>query len=88
MNSEILSNLHDVIFAAVVIAGPPLAISTAIGFLLAIFQAVTSIQDQTMPQTAKIVVIFLVLILMGGVLSQPLYAVTDRIFSNFAEPAG
>lgn len=86
MDSNILATLHDIIFAAVIIAGPPLLISTIIGLLLAIFQAVTSIQDQTMPQTAKIVVISLVLIFMGGVLSQPLYTVTDRIFTNFAEP--
>lgn len=87
MHGETLTNLHDIIFAAVIIAGPPLFISTVIGFLLAIFQAVTSIQDQTLPQTVKIIVISLVLILMGGILTQPLYTVTDRIFSNFIQPA-
>lgn len=82
MNNLIIA-MNDFLLAAVVIAGPPLAIATVIGFILSVFQALTSIQDQTLTQTTKIVAISATLFLMSYILVAPLYHATLKLFGTF-----
>jgi type III secretory pathway component EscS len=76
--------LLQTMFSVILLAGVPLAIATFIGLTIAIFQAVTSIQDQTLGQTAKIAVISIILMAFGAALSAPLMQITHDIFNNFA----
>jgi len=41
---------------------PPIIAATAVGLLVAIFQALTQIQDQTLPYAVKLIVTVLVII--------------------------
>lgn len=75
--------LYEFLYAAVIFTAPPLILATLIAFLVGLFQAVTQIQEQTLPQTLKIVVITLILLFFGNVLAAPLYATTLNIFNNF-----
>lgn len=83
METYIATNIYPVLFAAIKLGGVPLLIATFISFVIAIFQAVTSIQDQNLPQTVKISVLVFVLISMVGTLSTPLHSETLRILNNF-----
>lgn len=69
---------------AAILAGIPLAVATAVGLVVSIFQAVTQIQDQTLSQTVKIVAIGFVLLTFGGVLVAPLMTNTTTLFDTFA----
>ena len=62
---------------------PPLVVATIVAFIVGLLQAVTQIQEQTLPQTIKIFVIGLMLLMMGPLLAGPLYATADTIFSGF-----
>ena len=79
----LLSFLYDILYATAIIAVPPLLIATLVAFLIGLFQAVTQIQEQTLPQTIKMFVIAFILISFGTMLIAPLYTVSDRIFSDF-----
>lgn len=67
----------------VIIAFPPLLAALAAGLAVGILQAVTQIQDQSLPQTVKLLVVVGVLTLFGTVLSAPLLEQTKRIFTEF-----
>ncbi len=76
------SILFDVLMGSAVFILPPLLVATLAAFVIALFQAITQIQDQTLPQTIKIIVIGAVLVMMGGTLAAPLQTVSDRIFTE------
>ncbi len=67
----------------VLLAGVPLAVATVSGLLIALFQAVTQIQDQSLAQTVKITAIVVVLIGFGSGLTAPLIATTRTVFDDF-----
>ena len=53
------------LYTIVITAAPVLLVSLVIGLLVSIFQAVTSIQEQTLTFVPKVLGIFLALILLG-----------------------
>ncbi len=79
----IINYINSSFMAALVFAGPILLIAAAAGLILGIFQAITQIQDQTLGQTVKIILISILLIAFGGRLSQNLVAHTEELFSTF-----
>jgi len=70
------------IFAIGSIVFIPLIVAAIAGFMIALLQAITQIQDQTLPQTAKLAAVGFVLVVFGGFLMRPLMALTIQIFSN------
>ncbi len=54
--------LFQVFWRSAVIVVPPLVVSTILALLIAIIQAVTQIQEQTLAQTVKLFVISLMLL--------------------------
>lgn len=75
--------LYRILMDCAVFVGPPLLIATVVVFIIGLLQAVTQLQEQTLPQTVKIVVIGAVLLVFGGSLAGPLYASTNEIFNSF-----
>lgn len=83
MGSGVINELYNMFVAGLVISAPPMIAAVAIGLLLAILQAATQIQDQSLPQLVKIMVILVVVIVLGVPLSSPLFEHTRRIFASF-----
>ncbi len=81
--TTMMTYLYDVLYATAIVSVPPLLIATLVAFLIGLFQAVTQIQEQTLPQTIKMFVIAFILVSFGASLLAPLYTVSERIFSNF-----
>lgn len=82
MRTELLqSQITDALLAMTALLMPLLIIACVIGFCFALFQALTQVQEQTLPQVVKILVIGLVLFAFGGVLAGPLVAFTQQAFS-------
>lgn len=59
------SIIRDGIFQVLIIASPVLLIGMSIGLIVSIFQATTSIQEQTLTFVPKIVAIFLTIAFFG-----------------------
>ena len=53
------------IFTIIISAGPPLLIGLSVGLIVAIFQTVTSIQEQTLAFVPKIIAVMVSIIIFG-----------------------
>jgi flagellar biosynthetic protein FliQ len=72
--------IREGILETLMLAGPLLLIAMAVGLVVAILQATTSIQEQTLSFVPKIVAILLGLILLGRLLLDSLVGYTHRLF--------
>lgn len=57
--------MKDGIFQILIIASPVLLVGMSVGLVISIFQATTSIQEQTLTFVPKIIAIFLTLAFLG-----------------------
>ena len=67
---------------AAYLAGIPLLVATVAALIVAVFQAMTQIQDQNLSQTVKIISIVLVFVIAGTSLVKPLLERTEQVFSQ------
>ncbi|NJR13039.1 MAG: EscS/YscS/HrcS family type III secretion system export apparatus protein [Phyllobacteriaceae bacterium] len=88
MNSAIAQQLYESSLAMLAMAGPILVVAALIGFFMALFQAATQIQDQTLPQILKMVVIAAMVVLGGAMLAGPMVRYTENLFINFPRMIG
>ena len=82
-DSEIYQLSYQALFLILILSGPPILISMAFGLTVAIFQAATQIQEQTLSFTVKLVAVIMTLLLMGGFLSTQIMQYAETIFKNF-----
>ena len=66
-----------------ILSAPPILISMVFGLVVAIFQAATQIQEQTLSFTVKLVAVTLTLMFMGGWLGAQIMSFANNIFLNF-----
>lgn len=81
--SEIYQLSYQALLLILILSGPPILISMSFGLFVAIFQAATQIQEQTLSFTVKLVAVIMTLILMGGFLSAQIMQYANTIFENF-----
>ena len=72
--------VRDSLLQILLLSAPMLGISMFVGLLISIFQATTSIQEQTLTFVPKIVSIFLTLIVFGNWMLSPLVDFSRRLF--------
>lgn len=81
--SEFLDLGRDGIFVLITTVGPLLAISLSVGLTVALFQALTQIQEMTLTFVPKIVATFIALLVflpfMGGNLKGFMERIAERI---------
>ena len=73
--------LRDAVGVAIKLAGPMLLLSMIVGVVVAIFQAVTQIHEQTIGFALKLIVVMSVLLLGGGWMLDTLKGFTYEIFA-------
>lgn len=73
--------LREGIWVAIKLGGPMLVLSMLVGVVVAIFQAVTQIHEQTISFVLKLIVVISVLLLGGGWMLDTLKDYTLEIFS-------
>ena len=66
---------------ALKIGGPLLILSMAVGILVAIFQAVTQIHEQSLSFILKLIVVVLVLLIGGGWMLETLLEFSRYLFT-------
>lgn len=82
-SSEIYQLSYQALILILLLSGPPIIISTVLGLFVAIFQAATQIQEQTLSFMVKLVAVILTLLVMGGWLGAQIMQYTNNIFLNF-----
>lgn len=73
--------LRQGVGVALKIAGPLLVLSMLVGILVAIFQAVTQIHEQSLSFILKLIVVVLVLLVGGGWMLENLQDFTRYLFT-------
>ena len=73
--------MRDAMGVAIKLASPMLVLSMLVGVVVAIFQAVTQIHEQTIGFILKVSVIVTVLLLGGGWMLESLQEYTREIFA-------
>lgn len=81
--NEIHQLSYQALLMILILSGPPILISMAVGLFVAIIQAATQIQEQTLSFTVKLVAVIFTLILMGGWLGAQIMQFANSIFLNF-----
>ncbi len=79
---------NEAIMITLLISGPPVVISLFVGLLVALFQAVTQIQEQSLTFVPKVVVVFGVLAIMGPWLGSSMAQFARVCFDGFATMVG
>ena len=81
---EILDVMYQTFQTAVRLCMPFLLVSMIVGVVIAIFQAVTQIHEQTISFILKLTVVILVLLVGGGWMMENLLDYSRRLFELIA----
>ena len=76
--------MREAVWVAIKLGGPMLVLSMLVGVLVAIFQAVTQIHEQTLSFILKLIVVVLVLWVGGGWMMETLLEYARGIFALIA----
>lgn len=81
-NAEIYQLSYQALLLILILSGPPILISMVLGLMVAIFQAATQIQEQTLSFTVKLFAVIFTIIIMGGWLGAQVMQYTMTIFNG------
>jgi flagellar biosynthetic protein FliQ len=88
MNELLVAQLgREALRTALLVAGPALLVSLAVGLVVSIFQVVTSLQDQTLSFVPKLVAVMAVVALAFPWMAQVMGAFATRMFTEFNQLA-
>ena len=79
--------LQGGVLQVLLIAGPILLVAVLVGLLISIFQATTSIQDQTLTFVPKILAVLLVFALLGSWMLNTLSGYTIQLLEMMPQMA-
>ncbi|QEN07877.1 flagellar biosynthesis protein FliQ [Oceanispirochaeta crateris] len=84
----VISLLRNSVFQTLILASPVLLVAMTIGLIISIFQATTSIQDQSLTFVPKILAIFATLGFLGAWMANSLINYTTTLFELIPSMAG
>ena len=85
MDAAIVSDvLRDALGVAIKLSAPMLILALAVGVIIAVFQAVTQIHEQSIGFILKILVVIAVLLIGGGWMLETLQDYTRELFQIIA----
>ena len=76
-----ISVLREAILLVATIAAPILLLCMGVGMLIAVFQAATQINEQTLTFVPKLIIVFIVLIIAGSWMMNSLSEFAQKVFS-------
>jgi flagellar biosynthesis protein FliQ len=82
---DVVNLMRISITQVVVLSGPVLIVALVIGLIISIFQATTSIQDQTLTFVPKILAIFGTVALLAGWMFTQMNNFTINLFSAISQ---
>lgn len=76
---------NEALFLIIKVSLPVLLVSLIVGLLISIFQAVTSIQEQTLTFVPKIICVFLALIVFGQWMLTSMVEFSTELWLSFSD---
>ncbi|TWI35135.1 type III secretion system export apparatus subunit SctS [Paracoccus sulfuroxidans] len=81
---RLYETLNHALILVLQLSLPVIIAATAVGLIVGLIQALTQIQDQTLPMAVKLLAVSGVIIVLGAALSARLIAFTIDVFSRIA----
>ncbi len=81
--ATIVHHMNVALGLILLLSMPTLLIASVVGLIVGLLQAVTQIQDQTLPLAVKLIAVILSLVFMGPLLVGPLLDHTNQVFTDF-----
>jgi flagellar biosynthesis protein FliQ len=89
---QIADAVRDSIWALLLISSPVMIVALAVGLIIALIQALTSIQETTITFVPKIILVFITLLFAIPFMSSEMNQLTENLFAKMARidniPAG
>lgn len=82
-SQEVVQLAYQALLLVAILSAPPILISTLLGLMVAIFQAATQIQEQTLSFTIKLLSVLVTLFVFGSYLGTQIMQYALTIFNNF-----
>jgi type III secretion HrpO family protein len=83
--TQVVQLAYQGLLLILILSAPPILVSMFFGIIVAIFQAATQIQEQTLSFTIKLVAVTLTLMFLGGWLGSQIMSFAANIFTHFAQ---
>ncbi len=83
MDAQVIQFTKEALWLVLLLSAPPIIAATSVGLLIAVVQAVTQIQEQTVQYLFKFVAVVLTLLVTASLLGGSLYNFSDRLFLDF-----
>ncbi|MGI4769310.1 MAG: flagellar biosynthesis protein FliQ [Janthinobacterium lividum] len=80
--ADALGLLQSTIWAIVLASGPAIAAAMVVGIAVALFQALTQIQESTLTFVPKIVAVLLVLTLTASFIGSQMFLFTEQVYAR------
>jgi flagellar biosynthetic protein FliQ len=80
--ADALDLLRASIWAVLVTTGPAVGAAMVIGIAIALFQALTQIQEATLTFVPKIVVVLVALALSGPLIGAQIFSFTEQVYGR------
>ena len=88
VSSFIATITNEGLLLVLIVSGPPVVLSLMVGLIVALFQAITQIQEQSLTFVPKVIVVFGVLAILGPWLGSALAEFARMCFEGFATVVG
>ena len=89
MNPDLVTELgREVLWVSLKLAGPMLIVGLVVGVLFAVFQAITSVQEQTMTLIPKMLAVLVTAMVLLPWILRTLQEFTVRLLSQMAQVPG
>ena len=75
----------ETIWTIIITSAPLLIVSLIVGLVISIFQAVTSIQDQTLTFVPKILAIFICILIFGPFILNTIVEFMTELWNSFGD---
>ncbi len=82
---EVLDVAVETIWTIIITSAPLLIISLVVGLVISIFQAVTSIQEQTLTFVPKVLAIFVGILIFGSFILNTIIEFMTELWNSFGE---
>ena len=83
-SSEIIQLTQQALWFVLLLSAPPIVVAAIVGLVIALVQAATQLQEQTLQYAAKFFAIVITIFITASMLGGGLYQFGDRVFSDFA----
>ena len=85
MNDTLVDTVIQALWLVLMLSAPPVIAAAFVGLLVAILQAATQLQEQTLQFALKFFVVVIALFVTGGLVASSLVGFSTRIFDNIGE---